>query len=101
VFRFGLTVSPDTFSSLAPLFAAMTPKATAEHARTPATTLVAAKNSGSARPPGPAGPAAATSSGAPVLPTPSGLLAQLGLSTPSSGPSLQHSLQGLLSYLLK
>jgi phospholipid/cholesterol/gamma-HCH transport system substrate-binding protein len=99
VFRFGLTVSPDTFSSLAPLFTSTTHKAS-EHARTPATTLVAAKNSGSGSA-GSAGPSATGRSGAATLPTPSGLLAQLGLATPSSGPSLQHSLQGLLSYLLK
>ena len=104
VFRFGLTVSPDTFSSLAPLFAAT--KAPAGRSATSA--LKAATTVSRVVGAPPSTPAAAAPQGAPApqgskqpQTVAQGLLRQLGLGGAATGPSLQSSLQGLLGYLLK
>ena len=100
VFRFGLTVSPDTFSSLAPLFAAT--KATAGKPASSALKAATTVSRVIGTPP------SQTSAGAPQSAAAKqqqsaaqGLLQQLGLGGASTGPSLQSSLQGLLGYLLK
>ena len=103
VFRFGLTVSPDTFSSLAPLFAATKGGAgkvlgNAVKAATTVNRVLGVQPSHSS-----AGTPAAPSAQTPkqLQSAAQGLLQQLGLGGTPTGPSLQSSLQGLLGYLLK
>jgi virulence factor Mce-like protein len=106
VFRFGLTVSADTFSSLAPLLG---PTETATASRHSAVPVRASAPSGSTR----AAPASVQLAKA-SQPATSGagsaavglrrlpqVLAQLGLGGASSGTGGPPSLQDLLNYLLK